>query len=440
MVMLGDIPTMEPASTMIDSPGSRWNFAIAKDGLNSSSCCMRPSGFQRFLNPVEPIPAPESKRNRRQVSGARCLGGPGRLESRAATGVGMRSLSWIAAFVIVGVCVSGAARGEWVDLSGSRAGGGSVGPGSGARIQVEQAADGGRLVVRVRLDGFRREGTEGSRFERIEMGAATLREGGRPALPVVAVPLLVDGEAEVVAVRGEWTAFDGIVPEPFSLRPKRCGGGKWRVSCDEELYAGDEPFPSQMVVAVQRGAMRGNGVLLLEVRPFRYLPSKRRLEVAKVLEVEVAGRLAGRTPERMGSGEFARMAKSGFYSALGGDKSEVEGRDGDGPEVMLAIVHDSLLSAMPDFVAWKRQRGIEVTVQPLSAVGASYQGVQKAIADAYAGWERAPTWVLLVGDGEGAGKVPFVPSPYGCASDFLYSTLDGNDLYSDVLVGRVSAP
>ncbi len=354
------------------------------------------------------------------------------MKSRVAAGV-----------FLVAIALFGAeARGEWVPLAGGDgtgrgagvAGGAGLvaGAGAGVRVQVKQVN--GRVSVRVELDGFVREVLPDSRFERISLpGTDSMREAGRPALPVVGVPLLLAGEAGVESVQGDWVAFEGVVPAPFAARPKRCGGGSWRATCDEELYGRGEPYPEAMVAVSQRGSVRGASALLLEVRPFRYVPSQHRLEVARVLEVELDGRLADGVPERLESTEFARQAGSGFFSLMDGD------REGEVPEGMLAIVHDSLLEAMGKFVEWKRSRGIEVTVVPLSQVGNSYQQVQKAVADAYAGWERAPTYVLLVGDGEGAGKVPFVPSPYGCASDFLYSTVDGNDLYSDVLVGRISA-
>jgi hypothetical protein len=344
----------------------------------------------------------------------------------------MRTLVLVLSMIACGLACPKEGHAEWVELGSGQPGGWGRGIGAGPAVQVEQQE--GRLVVRIRLRGFEREALPGSRFERLVLpGVATLREGGRPALPVVGIPLLVDGEAEVVAVRGRWVSFEGVVPEPYTVRPKRCGAAVWRQTCDEALYSAPGPYPERMVEVSQRGTLRGLSALLLEVHPFRYMPSLRRLEVAESLEIELAGRLAGERPERLASREYTRQSEGGFLTL--GDGS----REDEGPEGMLAIVHDSLVGSMDGFVEWKRGRGIEVTVVPLSEVGNGYQQVQGAIADAYAGWDRAPTYVLLVGDGEGAGKVPFVPSPFGCASDFLYSTLEGDDLYSDVLVGRVSA-
>jgi hypothetical protein len=149
--------------------------------------------------------------------------------------------------------------------------------------------------------------------------------------------------------------------------------------------------------------------------------------------IELSSPLLRKVASRYAAAPFDRLARGHFYSLL-----EPE-RDSMDREVLLIIVHDSLLIGLDDYIEWKEAAGFQVVVVPLSAIGATSQAVQTYIQEAYDNWDIPPVYVTLVGDGNGDGKVPFVESPYGCASDFLFSAVDGNDLYSDLLIGRFSA-
>ena len=180
-----------------------------------------------------------------------------------------------------GCLVPSAGWAAWVTLS--------EGAGKGPAVQVEETVP-GVTTVRVRLVGFERQmvDAEGTRFELISVpGTGTLRDAGQPELPVVAVPVLVEGVGEVVAVRVKTREYAGVMAAPFAPRPKRCGGGEWRFVCDTGLYAQAEPFPETWVKVRQAGTARGAAAMALEVRPFRYWPAQRRLEVAWEVEVDL---------------------------------------------------------------------------------------------------------------------------------------------------------
>jgi hypothetical protein len=302
-------------------------------------------------------------------------------------------------------------------------------------LQVEEGE--GLTTVRLRVHGFYRGllDPEGSRFESVTIpGSGTLRENGRPELPTFGVSLLLGTGAEVVSVERETVTVDAIVPSPFVARPKRCTGTSVeRLTCDTELYNGAGAFPESSFELLQQGQFRGQPAMALELRPFRFFPEQRQLEVAVELRVTLSSPLLRKANARLLSESFDALSRSRFHQLLGPT------RDEGGKELLLLVVHDDLLSSVEDFVAWKEEKGYLVVVMPLSEAGATHVELKATLQNAYDNWPLPPTYVLLLGDGNGAGKVPFVPSPYGCASDFLFSTLDGDDLYSDVLVGRVSA-
>jgi len=317
-----------------------------------------------------------------------------------------------------------------------------------------------------------------------------------------ATPFWSDEASGILSVRTVEEEVLGILPAPFAPRPKRSepqqarklesGKGayawsepqwprklesgksayasseqqwQWKLEPDKDAYASAVPYPEEVALVAHEGLMRGNRALVLSLRPFRYVAAERKLYVARKIQVDIAGSLAtvpeslslsaqphgapvvpsGAVPggdgaSRYASKTFADIAYASFH-ALPPQKVHALQR-GPGqwaPESYLIIANDAFVDSVAPLVEWKTKIGYQVTVVPLSQIGDSYQDVAAFIQDAYDTWDPAPTFVLLVGDGEGAGMVPFVPSPWGCASDFLYSTVDGDDLYSDLLIGRFSA-
>jgi hypothetical protein len=310
-------------------------------------------------------------------------------------------------------------------------------PGMSTAYDLQVDVESGQTVVRLRLHGFEREpvASGASRFEAVTVpGFATLRENGAPALPVLGVPLLLASSAAVVDVASTTVLVEAVVPAPFQAKPGRCGAGiASRRTCDLDIYNGDEAFPDSLVRVTQQGSMRGRFAMNLELRPFRFHPASRSMSVATELVVTLSAPLLQDVSGPLKSSTFQRLSRGGFYQQLSPT------RDDEGRELLLVIVHDDLYPTLEPFVAWKESLGYEVKVLLLSEAGTTHVQLKETLQAAYDNWPVAPTYVLLVGDGDGAAKVPFVPSPYGCASDFLFSNLDGDDLYSDVLVGRISA-
>lgn len=103
---------------------------------------------------------------------------------------------------------------------------------------------------------------------------------------------------------------------------------------------------------------------------------------------------------------------------------------------MLIIAHESLAPALVEFMAWKQQLGIDVTLRTTADIGNTATNIGTAIADMYKE-EASLTWAVLVGDHQlvatGTGGFD------GSDSDSRYAMIDGDDLYPDVYVSRISA-
>jgi hypothetical protein len=105
-------------------------------------------------------------------------------------------------------------------------------------------------------------------------------------------------------------------------------------------------------------------------------------------------------------------------------------------------------SDFQDLVEWRKQRGFTVYTTSTSSIGTSTTAIKNYIQNAYQNFDPAPEYVALVGDVGGSYSIPtfegdnygFGHNTYGnaCEGDHPYSQLNGNDLYPEVLIGRMS--
>ena len=104
-------------------------------------------------------------------------------------------------------------------------------------------------------------------------------------------------------------------------------------------------------------------------------------------------------------------------------------------ERFLSYYHQNFFDEAKDLADWKHKKGLIVKVVNISDIGVSSTQIRQYIKNAYDTWDPKPSYVLLLGDSE------YVPTNYvySAASDLWYSTVDGNDYYPDLFIGRIPA-
>lgn len=100
----------------------------------------------------------------------------------------------------------------------------------------------------------------------------------------------------------------------------------------------------------------------------------------------------------------------------------------------LCISADGYADEIAPLVEWKNSKGVQAATYTLSEVGYTEPEIRAFIQDAYDTWEVPPDYVLLVGDSE---QLPGYESL--TYTDNYYSTVEGSDWLSDIMVGRISA-
>jgi hypothetical protein len=288
-------------------------------------------------------------------------------------------------------------------------------------------------TLRVELPGLWSEQTArfGAPLTELEVPeGGTLRQLGLPAIPTAARLLTVPADAEpwveVLDVELDW--FDAPPPTPAQPHPTRAAAGEVAFP-DPILYTSDALWPAELAAVDDLQFVRGVALLRVELRLAQVDFASGQLGLVRSATVRVhhGGSAPALGPDAIDSPAFAGAIAPQIFNYVLPDSGVPAP-----PESMLVIVEQALQSAIQPLVDWKQQRGIQVTVRTLEEVGSTLETVQAAIDEAYDSWDPPATYVLLVGD-----NVPFYRGDYDyCASDYMFTTLDG-DLLPDVLISRV---
>ncbi|MBN2056863.1 choice-of-anchor J domain-containing protein [bacterium] len=326
--------------------------------------------------------------------------------------------------------ISVAAHGEWVPFTGDAAG---TGP---QLTLLESSPD--RVVVEYRVPGMWADQVtyEGREFDTLTIpGEGVQRLLGEPQVPVTGRLLAIpdSGDVSVRVLEKHGIEMAGWMVAP-AVRQDRCGEPPEFI-IDAGLYASDKPYPAALAELGRPSIWRDYRTVRLQLNPVRFIPADGRLLITDYLKVEIRfdGRVGENEKTRAAAGiapGYARLYERLLLNYNSYRRDEID------PEPMLIICYDAFIANVQPLVDWKRAKGLDVTVAPLSTVGSTAAEIKAYLQDAYDTWPITPVYVLLVGDS------PQIPTNYGienCASDYMYTTLEGGDIDSDILIGRLSA-
>ncbi len=98
-----------------------------------------------------------------------------------------------------------------------------------------------------------------------------------------------------------------------------------------------------------------------------------------------------------------------------------------------------------NLIEWRRKQGFTVYTASLDETGSSSSSIKNYIYYAYDNFDPKPEYVALVGDANGSYSVPTFYECWNhdvwgdaCEGDQPYSQLVGNDLFPEIIVGRIS--
>ena len=317
------------------------------------------------------------------------------------------------------------------------------------RTQLVSSSE-GSIKVNVQVPGFYTTNVATPRGEAkiVSMPKAiSTAQAGEPNLPMTGIPAIIGDRARmnVRIVFAQYRDFENIEVAPSKGDFSRQIDPATVPYTYGECYNQDAFFPANNVGLYEPYIIRDFRGQNMVVYPYAYNPVTKTLRVyydmtIEMYKVDDNGENVMETRKsntvKMDA-DFKSMYQRHFinYEASMSKYTPVD-EEGD----LLIICYDNFISAMTDFVNWKKTRGVNTTIVGTSTVGSSYSAIKTYIQNQYNANNNL-THVLLVGD---VAQIPGYSysgggSSYSGLGDNAYGQIVGTDIYNDVFIGRFSA-
>ncbi len=303
----------------------------------------------------------------------------------------------------------------------------------------------GETVIKFTHDEVSFE-SQGEYTKLIPSKGGTTADYGQPELPLFSTLIQVSQDKEYSVSYNVLSShiIDDIKVFPFQNKDKTEAPGFIKYK-DASFYAEDTVYPESILKVSDRLVMRDLELLNISVVPYRYNPLQSTLEVIDEIEIVVSI-----TGENTNSDSSTRLPSRVFERLYSNLILNYETRDEDAEFQDPAILYicggsSENNSSFQQLVEWRHQRGYVVYTASLSETGSSASAIKNYIQNAYNNFSPPPEYVALVGDVGGSYNIPTYYEDWGhdywgnaCEGDQPYSELVGNDLFPEIIIGRIS--
>jgi hypothetical protein len=317
----------------------------------------------------------------------------------------------------------------------------SVGPADQPSVQIlRNDAGGTEMILEIPALVLETVTAGGQDFQ-----SAALAEGGlegspgQPAIPVYSRLLAIPDQAGVIitATPLEEREISGV-----HLAPVQGETGD-ELAYDPAAYARDD-FGSLTGASVGSPSIcRDLRVVPVTFRPVQYNPSRGILKVCARMRVEVTysgpeAPPALRSHRATIAPSFDRLYRS---LVLNYDGPPSGTRIENGGWLLICANDVAVTSRLQTLINWRTRQGFSVRVATLAETGSTKEEIKAYIQNAYDNWAVPPEFVVLAGDAADSYSIPTwheTLSGAGGEGDHPYTLLAGDDVLSDVHIGRLS--
>ena len=300
----------------------------------------------------------------------------------------------------------------------------------------------GNTTVKFTMDGFYQipVNNDGETEYIIKtINGASLLEEGSPDLQKYSASLVIpdDQEMNVQVDDVSYIDFNNISIAPSKGNISRSTNPNLISFEKNDIYMSNDFFPGKLVDLNDPYILRDFRGQAVNVYPFQYNPISKTLRVYTEITVTVFSN---------GQSEMNVINRSQEISTIDKDYQTVYTSHFDNFEQtqtrfeylnevgnLLIISYGGFMDAMQPFVDWKNKKGIPTEIIDVASIGSNSTAIETYVDDYY--HNEGLTFLLLVGD---IAQIPS-PSISGSKSDPSYGFIDGNDYYSEIIVGRFSA-
>ena len=274
---------------------------------------------------------------------------------------------------------------------------------------------------------------------------------GLPELPIYSTLYMIESNKNYdfdIVVNESYTVDDvDIFPYQGLEEPDK----KNNLIIDNAFYNSDEIYPTNNVIQSDRVWARNMELIPISIIPYSYNLKTKQLEIFTNVEIII------NESESFDNRQALNMKRSYLFEKLYEDiivNFEASSREEDyqHPAILYICGENACNNSyVQQLFDWRHQQGYIVYTATESEVGgnnASTSEIKNYIENAVENWDNPPEMVGLIGDTDGSYDLPCNYHDWGGggwyggyngATDFDYTQLNGNDLLSDVLIGRISA-
>ncbi|OQX80553.1 MAG: hypothetical protein B6D61_01820 [Bacteroidetes bacterium 4484_249] len=303
-------------------------------------------------------------------------------------------------------------------------------------------------VLQFNLEGFYKnevQTSQGTAYNiRVDDCAPLLVEGA-PDLCLMATSVIIPdkGKMEVRVISSDFIDLNDIEITPSRGSLLRNTDPATVPFVYGRQYNVDSFFPQNLAELRKPYILRDHRGQAVLVYPFQYNPVTKVLRVHYNITVEV---------KKYGEEGLNQKYRDKAFSKVDADFDEIYSHhfinynfmsskydpvEEEGS--MLIISYGDYINAMQPFVIWKREKGIDTEIIDIAEIGNDTSDINPYIRDKY--YNDNLKFVLLIGDYSHITS-PIVgqsPGNNEGGADNLYGYIEGNDHYSEVIVGRFSA-
>ncbi|MFC1887498.1 C25 family cysteine peptidase [Candidatus Cloacimonadota bacterium] len=272
-----------------------------------------------------------------------------------------------------------------------------------------------------------------------------LLQPGKPDLPTV-TRLFAVPDAGEVEFKINWTNESILETATiFPSQPLKTESSREELpfTQDEGFYRLSQQYPENIVQIGDPVILRDIRLVPVTFHPFQYNAAEKELKLNKNINItlSVSGRGGSniKSSDRKRSRSFEKIYRSVITNF---DQLEYRDLEYQIPSYLFIYPEDDQIeNYLQELVNWKHQKGFEVTAVSTEVTGVGQAAILNYIQDAYDTWENPPEYLCLVGDAAGAYNIPtghYVDPPYNGEGDHVYSTLEGDDILADLIIGRLS--
>lgn len=269
---------------------------------------------------------------------------------------------------------------------------------------------------------------------------------GVPSLPYLSrlVEVQPGHGLQVELLNPVWETLAGKpLPQQDVMRDAHSLPAAWHV--DANSYQSGSVFPEEVLSSGGEAVIRGGSFSRISLIPARFDSGSNQMSLLREATIRVTqvvdasapvsirpdvSPLAGLVPESA----TVRFPRTGVI------RDAIEPL----PGAYLVLARNSTVqnnSYLQAWLDWKRDKGHSIVTAGETEVGSwTASSIRSYIQSAYANWEEAPAYVLLVGDPSGSSSyyLPTNGTGYSGEYDHAYACVDGGDVLADLSVGRLS--